>query len=252
MRKASQATPHAELTPINIATHPHALHSKPARTDNRRMTRPPTTRTSNGIRISRSCGAAVILAAFTAGTTVNAEDPTATAPPDIAPCKASTTSIKQLAIIDTTGDGDFQCLGLSLDIDSIKTIRLESHHFPTPGRPADSETIEVKEFPPDVLDSSQGAVLDGVPGHDAIILRGHLAIPPAPSDLVLSYLYNGITGTYLDCKLSLERSDGTTWRLLDHDGKAISHIVVRTRELPWVGGIIGIASLDGACGEPEP
>jgi hypothetical protein len=216
------------------------------------MTKPPITRTSIGHHISRPCAAALLLTAFAAGTTVNAEDPAATVPPDIAPCKPSTSSIKQLAIIDTTGDGDFQCLGLSLDGDSIETIRLESHHFPTPGRPTDSETIEVKEFPPDVLDSSQGAVLDGVPGHDAIILRGHLAIPPAPSDLVLSYLYNGITGTYLDCRLSLERSDGTTWRLLDHDRKAISHIVVRTREIPWVGGTIGIASLDGACGEPEP
>jgi hypothetical protein len=211
----------------------------------------PMSRTEIGCHIGLVGIAALMLVGSAVGVVARATDPAAATSQDVAPCKTTTMSIKQLAIIDTTSDGDFQCLGLSLDGDSIKTIHLETHHFATAGRSTDNETIKIEEFPLEMLGGDHGAVLDGVPGHDAIILRGHFATPDRVR-LVLSYLYNGVTGSYLACRLALERTTDAGWRLADGDDKTVSHIVVRTRDLPWVGGTFGIANLEGACDDPAP
>src|SRR5258708_4597882 len=90
-------------------------------------------------------------------------------------CVNSSNSMQQLAMIDKPGDDGFQCLGLMLDGDAVKALRLETHRFQSERRHADSERIEVTEFPLAVVKSSRGAVLDGIPGHDAIILQGNLS-----------------------------------------------------------------------------
>ncbi len=161
-------------------------------------------------------------------------------------CGGSTSSLKQLVTIENDGAGSFQCLGLLLDGDAVKAIRLETHSFMGDSRHQRTERIVVTEFSASDLASHRGAVLDGVPGHDAIILQGSLARPPAKSELVTSYLYNGFTGEYRSCRLILDRAPGSGWRLANRDSRTISHIVVRTRDIPLIGAF-GIADLEGAC-----
>ena len=98
----------------------------------------------------------------------------------------------------------------------------------------------------EAVESSRGAVLDGVPGHDAIVLRGHVSAPPGKSELVTSYLYNGFTSEYRSCRITLDRTPDAGWRLVDRFDRTISHINVRTREMPLIGAF-GIANLEGAC-----
>jgi hypothetical protein len=161
-------------------------------------------------------------------------------------CAGSTASIKLLATIDNNRDGSFQCLGLSLQGDAVKGIRLETHRFVSTGAHTESEQVKIAEFSMATVESSHGAVLDGVPGYDAIILQGHFSTPSGMAKLVTSYLYNGFTGEYRSCQMTLVRAPDANWRLVDRFDRTVSHIVVRTREMPLIGAF-GIANLDGAC-----
>jgi hypothetical protein len=157
-------------------------------------------------------------------------------------------SIQALATIDDATDGTYQCLGLSLEGGRIKAIRVETHRFASADRQADSEQVEVAEFSLPVVESRHGAVLDGVPGHDAIILRGHFSDPPVKAELVTTYLFNGFTSEYRSCRISLDRTPGVGWRLINRFDQTVSRIVVTTRQIPVIG-TYGIANLEGACTE---
>ena len=192
-----------------------------------------------GIAVVALAGCPVFAAIDSGSMAVASNQPTAA-------CPNSTKSLKQLAIIDNVTDGSFQCLGVSLEGDTVKAIRVETHSFASSDRRAQSEQIKVEEFPEAVVESSRGAVLDGVPGHDAIVLRGHFSALPGRSELVTSYLYNGFTGEYRSCQIALDRAPGTGWRLVNRLDQTISHIMVKTRQIPFVG-TFGIANLEGAC-----
>ena len=158
-------------------------------------------------------------------------------------CARSTDTVKQLAVIENPSEGSFQCLGLSLQNDTVKAIRLETHSVASP---PNAERVVVEEFPAAVVESNRGAVLDGVPGHDAIILQGNLSTPSTKKQLVTSYLYNGFTGEYRSCQIALDRAPDVGWRLVNRFDQTISHIIVKTRQMPLIGDF-GIESLDGAC-----
>jgi len=158
-------------------------------------------------------------------------------------CAHSTDTVKQLAVIENPSDDSFQCLGVSLQGDTIKAIRLETH---SSASSPDAARVVVEEFPPAVVESNRGAVLDGVPGHDAIIIQGKLSTPATKKELLTSYLYNGFTGEYRSCQIALDRAPDVGWRLINRFDQTISHIVVRTRQMPLIGDF-GIESLDGAC-----
>jgi hypothetical protein len=159
-------------------------------------------------------------------------------------CGNSTLAIRQLAVIDHTSDGGFQCLGVSVDGNTVKAIRLERHK-PSNGNPPE-QNIVVLEYPIAVAGSPRGAVIDGVPGHDAIVLRGDLSNTQGGARLVLSYLYNGITGEYHSCSIALDRTRSAGWRLLNRFDQPISLIGVRIRQVPVIG-VVGIDNLEGAC-----
>jgi hypothetical protein len=165
--------------------------------------------------------------------------------PDLT-CTHSTSSTRQLAMIDSKSDGGFQCIGVLLDGRTVKAIRLEGHNFASAAQPSAEQRVKITEFPPAIVDSSRGAVLDGIPGHDAIILRGHLPTPSGKAELEISFLYNGLTGEYRSCQITLDRTPDAGWRLINSQDQPISHIVVRIRQLPVIG-VIGIADLEGAC-----
>jgi hypothetical protein len=119
------------------------------------------------------------------------EHPAATSDRSIEACSNSTRSIRQLAVIDHTSDGGFQCIGVFVAGDRVKAIRLERHGFAPKGGRLGAEQIKILEFAPIIADTPQGVVIDGVPGHDAIVLRGRFATPEDMGELVLSYLWNG-------------------------------------------------------------
>ena len=161
-------------------------------------------------------------------------------------CSYSGGSVYHLVTIDTARDGNFQCLGLAVDHGMVVAIRLETHHAPASGRQSAGTDVRAEEFPLAVIDSSHGAVLDGVPGHDAIILRGHIPKTPEKVELVTSYLYNGFTNEYRSCPITLAREPNGGWRLLNRFNQPVSHIAVRTRQMPVIGAF-GIADLEGVC-----
>jgi hypothetical protein len=161
-------------------------------------------------------------------------------------CANSTRLLKQLAVMDNASDGSFQCLGVLLAGDRVKAIRVETHSFASSARRKESEKIKIDEFSQAELESSHGAVLDGVPGHDAIILRGHFSESSGRSELVITFLYNGITAEYHSCQITLNGSPNTGWRLVNRLDQTISHIMVKTREIPLFG-TFGISNLEGAC-----
>jgi hypothetical protein len=168
------------------------------------------------------------------------------APPDRAICQTPSPSMQQLAEILNTRDSNIQCLGVTLDGASIKALRVETHRFVPVGDAAISDHVKVAEFSVAQIESPRGAVLDGAPGHDAVILQGHVSSDEGNVDLVTSYLYNGLTGEYRSCTMRLGRDRAAAWRLVNRFNEIVSRIVVRTRSLPALG-VIGIADLEGIC-----
>ncbi len=178
--------------------------------------------------------------------TIGPEASAATPRQPAAVCATSSPSFQQIASLHKVGESDFQCLGVSLENGAIKGIRLETHHFNATDPPSALEQVKVEDFPQAALESDRGAVLDGIPGHDAIVLRGHFTTPSHQLALVASFLYNGFTDDYHGCEIAIVRSPDSGWHLVDRFNQTIFDIVVQTRKFPLIGDF-GIANLDGAC-----
>ena len=167
-------------------------------------------------------------------------------------CAARTATLHPLAVVRNTRDRDFSCLGLIVDAGAMPVaLRFEVHH----GRPAagdrrPSPQIEVKEFDRALIASSKGAVLDGQPGHDAVILQGALPGRAGAAPLAVRYLYNGITGEWRQCRITLRLGAERRWRLENALHETVPEVLVRTWSLP-VLGTAGIATLDGICAHPR-
>jgi len=161
-------------------------------------------------------------------------------------CSASTDSIKQLAMIDNTSEGGFQCLGVTVEGGTVTAVRLERHGFTSAAGQPVSARVRIVEFPAATVDSIHGAIVDGIPGHDAIILRGRFPSSPGKTELVMSYLFNGLTGEFHSCPVTIDSTAETGWRLINRYDQTISHIVVKIRQAPVIG-VIGINDLEGAC-----
>ena len=161
-------------------------------------------------------------------------------------CARSTPTVQQLATIDNASDGSFQCIGVFLEGGSVTAIRVETHRFSSVARREDSEHVKFEDFGKAAIESTRGAVLDGVPGHDAIVLKGQFPLVPGRLELVTWFLYNGFTSEYRSCRIALDRAPGNGWRLVDRLDRPVSRIMVRTREMPLIG-TFGIADLEGVC-----
>ncbi len=156
-----------------------------------------------------------------------------------------TSTVRQLAQIFNSRDDGFHCLGIAVAGEAIKAIVLETHSSSreaASGMPA----IRSREFPVALIESSYGAVLDGIPGHDAVILQGRFARPSTSAELVVRYLYNGIHSEYRQCAVSINRSQDAEWHLFNVLHQKVARIVVQTWALPLIG-TVGIANLEGAC-----
>jgi hypothetical protein len=168
-------------------------------------------------------------------------DPGAAAPGPMmgADCRGTTGAVQPLAMVKNTYDRNYQCLGVRVDAGAnITAIRFESHRS--------DGTNTVQEFSPAEVASDRGAVLDGRPGHDAVILRGRIAARTASAALTLEFLRNGLTGDYHQCGFSLSRDAYNRWHLLDALDRSQNLIVIETWSLPLVG-TVGINNVRGIC-----
>lgn len=165
-------------------------------------------------------------------------------------CASSTKAVQQLARIVNTRDDGFHCLGVSVDgAANIIGIRFESHAVEVegPSRRPVLRDAGIREFALSEIASPAGAVLDGSPGHDAVILQGRIP-GAAAAHLVVKYLYNGITNEYRKCDVTLDRGERLNWRLLGTERRDVTLIVVKTWALPIIG-TVGIETLEGLCAD---
>lgn len=158
-------------------------------------------------------------------------------------CHFAGPSVELLATVVNTRDTEVHCLGLDVDADrNITDLRIESHKR---GDDAQGDT-RLKRFSLAAIGTDYGAVLDGRPGHDALILQGRIARGASQAKLVIRYLYNGITGEFRSCTVRLDKNADGEWMLLNARDRVVSRIVVKTWKIPIVG-TVGIDTLEGAC-----
>jgi hypothetical protein len=166
-------------------------------------------------------------------------------------CATRTATIHPLAVVRNSRDGDFSCLGLVVDARAIPlAIRFEVHHARPAAGDRQPSPIEVKEFDRDLIASSKGAVLDGQAGHDAVILQGALPGAAGVAQLAVRYLYNGVTGEWRQCGITLRLGAERHWQLENAVHETVPEVLVRTWSLPVVG-TAGIATLEGICTRPH-
>jgi hypothetical protein len=156
-------------------------------------------------------------------------------------CEMASPELQPLAKVVNTRDTTYHCLGVSVDARAeITAVRFETHAA------AETGVAQVRSFTPHEIARTQGVVLDGTPGHDAVILQGDI-VPGRPSTtLHLKFLHNGITGEFYQCAVTLDRAEGAPWRLANARREAFPVVVVRTWAVPLFG-TIGIDTVEGIC-----
>jgi hypothetical protein len=152
-----------------------------------------------------------------------------------AACAPDTAAVRQLAQIFNSRDDGFQCLGITIAGQAIAAIRFETH---ASSQRAGTAAVRVSEFPVSLIESRDGAVLDGTPGH--------FTRPSTSADLVIRYLYNGFTSEYHQCAVTIDQGADADWHLVNALHQTVTRIFVRTWALPLIG-TAGIADLEGAC-----
>jgi hypothetical protein len=161
-------------------------------------------------------------------------------------CAGISAPLQRLATILNTRDKSFDCLSLNLDEKAnIVGVRFEIHDVDDAGTQS-ARSVRIREFTAAQLAADRGAVLDGRPGHDALLLRMDIGAGKADIPLVVTYLYNGVTGEYRTCNGSLSRALDGNWHLVNGQGHDVSVLVVKTWGVPVVG-TIGIESVQGIC-----
>lgn len=164
-------------------------------------------------------------------------------------CSSGSASVQQIAKITNTRDRNFHCLGVAVDRQSnITAIRFETHEFDADrqSRGSAPHRVKVREFSPSDIASEKGVVLDGAPGHDAVILQGNIVEGRSSDQLVVKFLYNGLTDQFRECRVALKRGGDVGWHLVNADNRRVPLVVVETWSLPLVG-TVGIKTLQGLC-----
>lgn len=165
-------------------------------------------------------------------------------------CAPASPSLQQLAVIVNTRNDDYNCLSASVDRRAnITALRFEAHKVtidPVSGRRV-TRGVRVRELTPHDIGSAKGAVLDGRPGHDAVILHGEIVAGRSTQTLVIEFLHNGLTNEFRACPVALDRGPHRAWHLVDAHNAPVPLVVVKTWALPVIG-TVGIATLQGICG----
>ena len=186
-------------------------------------------------------GLALVLAASSSGAA-------APAVAESAGCRAGAGQVQFLTTIRNTRDSNYDCLGVSVDGHAeITALRFEVHDTDADAAER-TGGVHVREFALREIASSRGAVLNGVPGHDAVILHGEIVAGAKTATLVVRYLHNGLTGEFRECGVRLARGEDANWHLLDAASRPVPVVLIKTWALPLVG-TVGIDTLQGICTE---
>jgi hypothetical protein len=144
--------------------------------------------------------------------------------------RAGNVVLQPIASITNDRNADLQSLSVLLDAGQVIGLRFDTLNGPDPHE-SDFSLDEMKA----------GAVLDGDANHRAIVLRGSIDSTPGNADLVVTYLSNGLFGSYRDCRARIVRDDGGQWHIVNiYDHKQVDHLVVQT----WT---LGISTIEGIC-----
>ena len=92
----------------------------------------------------------------------------------------------------------------------------------------------------------RASVAAAVPGHDAVILQGDIVEGRSSDQLVVKFLYNGLTDQFRECRVALKRGRDIGWHLVNAENRSVPLVVVETWSLPLVG-TVGIKTLQGLC-----
>ena len=131
---------------------------------------------------------------------------------------------------------------------NITAVRFETHEFHADRQSQGSapHSVKVREFAPRDIASEKGVVLDGAPGHDAVILKGNIVEGRSSDPLVVKFLYNGLTDQFRECRIALKRGGDVGWHLVNAENRRVPLVVVETWSLPLLG-TVGIKTLQGLC-----
>lgn len=156
-------------------------------------------------------------------------------------CESASPERQPLAKIVNTRDDTYHCLSVSVDAHAeITALRFETYAL------ADAGLARVRSFTRDEIAQTNGVVLDGAPGHDAVILQGDIVPGQTSTTLTLRFLHNGITGEFHQCAVTIDHAQGAPWRLANARQNALPLVVVRTWAVPLFG-TIGIDTVEGIC-----
>ncbi|MDR3608626.1 MAG: hypothetical protein P4M08_14785 [Oligoflexia bacterium] len=91
------------------------------------------------------------------------------------------------------------------------------------------------------ISSGKGLVLKQEQGYNVLILKGGVNLDASSATMTLSYLANGLTGSYNDCDVIVNRVSGADWNIEN----AYTHEIVQSVHVKtWM---FGISTLEGLC-----
>lgn len=163
------------------------------------------------------------------------------APADASDLPADATTQK-LGIITNDLDPSVSTMNVALD----PARQVEGIYIETDKHDAEPPTMTHEFYPTRDIESSDGVTLDGDATHRAVILQGPIDSKQGRADLVVTYLYNGITGSYRQCQVKMSRSSQDEWSLVNaYTGQVIQEI----RTLTWsmFGQTLGISTIQNVC-----
>jgi len=152
-----------------------------------------------------------------------------------------------LAGITNDRDSNVSYLKLMLsEGDAVRGIYLQTHAHPSQasgdgGAGANGGAYSLAE-----IESEKGVVLRAAQGRKVILLRGNIDSQAGKGSLVITYLTNGLSMSYGQCKVGLRKSGARHWKLVNaYNGKDITDIEIKT----WW---LGISTLGNVCPGSAP
>lgn len=152
------------------------------------------------------------------------------------PASASAENYQRLAVIHNDRNSDVHTMALVVDRrGGVDALYVQTRHGDGKPPVVTSRTFDLSE-----VSSPAGVVLDGDAEHRAIILRGDIDSGPGEGTLTVSYLKNGLFGSYAECRVNLVRHRGK-WQLANaYTGAPVRNVSIET----WA---LGISTISGIC-----
>ena len=147
-----------------------------------------------------------------------------------------------LAGITNDRDSNVSYLKLMLgENNAVRGIYLQTHAHPRKASDDGDVGANGGAFSLAEIESDKGVVLRAAEGRKVILLRGSIDSQAGKGSLVITYLTNGLSMSYGQCKVGLRKSGAREWKLVNaYNGKNIKDIEIKT----WW---LGISTLGNVC-----